>query len=149
MRVRIVILATVLVISARAPVAAVPLRYAALLASGQRLEGDRLSNWHDGNALPQLSGQALLSPGNPFRWLRDRSQPLAEQPPAYVEFHNGDRLPGTVIDYHTGLEQPLDPRPAYFIVRVALNFEPPENKPVAEIRVAAHWVRRIVWQRRG
>lgn len=126
-----------------------PQRYAALMSGGQRVEGYRLSGWQDGNAVPHLGGQPLLAPDNPFRWLRDRSRPLAELPPAYVEFHNGDRLPGTVIDYRTGLEQPLDPRPAHFLVRVALDFEPPDNKPVAEIRVAAHWVRRIVWQRRG
>lgn len=149
MRTRIVTLAAVLALGASALAAGGPPRYAALLSNGQRLEGDRLSNWHDGNALPQLSGQALLAPDNPFRWLRDRSQRLADLPPAYVEFHNGDRLPGTVIDYRTGQEQSFDPRPAHFVVRVAVNFEPPENKTVVEIRVAAQWVRRIVWQRRG
>ena len=136
-------------IAAAAAQAAQPLRYVALLANGERIEGDRLSNWHDPSALPHLSGKQLLSQDNPFRWLRDRAHELADVPPAYIEFHNGDRLPGTVIDYRTGLEDPYDPKPPHFLVRVAVNFDPPENRPVVEIRVAAAWARRIVWQRRG
>ena len=124
-------------------------RYAALLAGGQRLEGDKLTDWHDTKAMPRLEGQPLLEPSNPLRWLRDRSQRLAEPPASYIEFHNGDRLPGTVIDYRTGQELPFDPQPAHFVVRVGVSFEPPENRAVSEIRVAAQWVRRIVWQHRG
>ena len=124
-------------------------RYAALLANGQRLEGHKLSDWHDAKAMPRLDGQALLEPGNPLRWLRDRWQRLADLPASYVEFHNGDRLPGTVIDYRTGQEQPLDPQPAHFVVRPAVTFEPPENRPAGDVQVAATWVRRIVWQRRS
>ncbi len=124
-------------------------RYAALLANGQRLEGHKLSDWHDAKALPRLDGQSLFDQGNPVRWLRDRWQRLADLPASYVELYNGDRLPGTVIDYRTGQEQPYDPQPAHFVVRPAVTFEPPENRPGGDIRVAAAWVRRIVWQRRA
>lgn len=124
-------------------------RYVALLASGQRVEGDKLTDWHDTKAMPRLEGQPLLEPGNPLRWLRDRSQRLAEPPANYIEFYNGDRLPGVVVDYRTGQEQPFDPQPAHFIVRASVSFEPPENRVVTDVRIAAQWVRRIVWQRRG
>jgi hypothetical protein len=128
---------------------AAPPRYSAILATGQRIEGDRLSYWYDNNAMPSLSGQALLDPANPLRSLRDRALPLAELPPAYVEMHGGDRLPGVAIDYRTGGEQPFDPLPPHLVVQSAQAFEPPENRPVPEIRVATEHIRRIVWQRRG
>lgn len=128
---------------------AAPPRYAAMLANGQRLEGAKLSDWHDVKAMPRLDAQALMEPSNPLRWLRDRSLRLAELPQAYIEFHNGDRLPGTAIDYRTGLEERFDPAPSHLVVRAALEFAPPENKPVREIRVTTAAVRRIVWQRRG
>jgi hypothetical protein len=122
-------------------------RYVAMLASGQRIEGDRLTNWHDSNAVPQLAGQSLLAPSNPLRWLRNCSQPLADPPTSYVEFTSGDRLPGEVVDYRSGSEDPYHPKPAHFIVRVPLAFEAPDNKPIPEIRVATRFVSRIVWQR--
>jgi len=48
-------------------------RYVAILAGGQRIVGDKLSDWHDKNAMPRLEWQPLLEPSNSFRWLRDRS----------------------------------------------------------------------------
>ena len=68
--------------------------------------------------MPRLEGQPLLEPSNSFRWLRDRSLRLAELPPAYVEFHGGDRLPGMAIDYRTGQEERFDPLPPHLVVRV-------------------------------
>jgi hypothetical protein len=124
-------------------------RYVALLAGGQRIEGDRLSNWYDAGGVPHLAGQSLLAPTNPFRWLRDRTRRLADTPEAYIEFTNGDRLPGIVVDYRSGQDDAFLPEPPHFIVRVALAFEPPENKPVPEIRVLTQFVRRIVWRDRG
>jgi S1-C subfamily serine protease len=124
-------------------------RFTALLSSGQRIHGDRLTDWHDPGAMPRLEGRALLEPSNALRWLRDRSLGLAELPAAYVELCGGDRLPGTVIEHRSGSEQSYEPLPPHLVVRSAQGFEPPENKPVSEIRVALPLVRRIVWQRRG
>jgi hypothetical protein len=126
-----------------------PLRYVALLSRGQRIESDRLTNWHVANALPQLGSTSLLDPANAFRWLIHRTRRLAETPPAYVEMTNGDRLPGVVVDYRSGGEDIYHPLPPHLIVRVTTSFEPPNNKPVPEIRVATQFVRRVVWQRRG
>ncbi len=126
-----------------------PPRYSALLSSGQRIVGDKLSDWHDKNATPRLEGQPLLEPSNSLRWLRDRSLRQADLPVAYVELHGGDRLPGLVSGYASGKEQAFRPLPAHLVVQTAQAFEPPENRAVTEIRVAVPSVRRIVWQRRG
>src|SRR3982751_5808425 len=76
-----------------------PPRYIARLADGRRIESDRLSNWHDDVGIPHLGREPLLNPANSCVWLRDRRQRLAELPAAYIELTNGDRLPGTVVDY--------------------------------------------------
>ena len=120
-----------------------------MLANGQRIEGDRLSNWYDGGGVPHLGNHSLLAPAAPFRWLRDRTRRLAELPESYVEFIGGDRLPGVVTGYSDGQEDPYQPLPPHLIVRVALTFEPPENKPVPEIRVLTQYIKRIVWQKRN
>ena len=135
--------------SAVAPAAGRQPRFTALLASGQRIHGERLADWHDAKAMPRLEGQAILEPSNSFRWLRDRSLSLPDLPAAYVELFGGDRLPGTVIDHRTGTEQPYQPLPPHLVVRSAQDFEPPENRAVSEVRVALPLVRRIVWLRRG
>jgi hypothetical protein len=88
-----------------------------------------------------------LEPGNPFRWLRFRGRQPAEIPAAYVEMINGDRLPGVVVDYRGGSESKDRSESPHLVVRVTLGFEPPDNKPVPEIRVLTQYVRRIVWQR--
>jgi len=142
------LIATILLTAAPVVGAERPARYAARLASGRRIESDRLTNWYAANAIPHLAGTPLLEPANPFRWLNQRTGGPADEPRSYVEFTNGDRLPGVVIDYRSGAEEPYHPRPPHLIVRVSIDFEPPENKPVPEIRVATQFVRRIVWQRR-
>jgi S1-C subfamily serine protease len=136
-------------LSIESPAAERQPRYAALLANGQRLTGEKLTDWHDKNALPRLDGQPLLEPSNSFRWIRDRSLPLADLPAAYVELAGGDRFPGAVVDYRTGLERPYQALPPHLVVRSTQSFEAPENRPVGEIRIVLASVRRIVWQRRG
>ena len=124
-----------------APAAERPPRYVALLSRGQRIESDRLTNWHSADGKPQLGGASLLGEAAPLRWLVDRRRRPAESPAAFVEFTNGDRLPGVVIDYRAGDEDPYHPLPPHLVVRVSLGFEPPNNKPVSEIRVATKCVR--------
>src|SRR5687767_3958903 len=84
-----------------------PPRYSALMTGGQRLTGEKLVDWHDKQAVPKLEAQPLLDPSNPVRWLRDRSLSQPALPAAYVEMNTGDRLPGTVVDYRAGKEQPF------------------------------------------
>jgi hypothetical protein len=123
-----------------------PARYLATLASGKRVESDRLTNWHISNSIPHLGGTSLLDPADPLRWLRDRSHRLGQEPEAYVEMTNGDRLPGVVVDYRSGSEEPYHPQPPHVVVRAFVDFEPPNNKPAPFVRVRTQYVRRIVWQ---
>src|SRR5262249_39256919 len=92
-----------------------PARYAARLASGQRVESDALANWYAANGVPQLGGTALLDPANPFLWLRNRARRLPDEPSSFVEFTNGDRLPGVVIDFRSGMESPYHPQPPHLV----------------------------------
>jgi S1-C subfamily serine protease len=143
-------LATLLLILAAANARAdKPPRYSALMTGGQRLLGEKLADWHDKQAVPKLEAQPLLDAGNPVRWLRDRSLPQPASPAAYVETHTGDRLPGLVVDYRTGKEQPFFPQPPHLLVAPHQQLEPPRKPETAEIRVTLAAVRRIVWQRRG
>jgi len=123
-------------------------RYQALLQNGQRVQGKSLSDWHEPQRIPRLDGQPLLEPGNPARWLRDRSQPLPEVPTACIELHTGDCLPGNALSANTGLEAKDEPLPAHLVVEPRVTFEPTKERPVPRIRVATSYVRRIIWQRR-
>ena len=149
MLLRFILLGLATILAATCAAAERPPRFAALLTNGQRLQGNRLTDWHEKNPQPKLEGQPLLEASNAFRWVRDRSLNLPDLPVAYIEMQTGDRFPGLAIDYHTGHDQPFEPLPPHLVVRSAQRFEPPENKPVAEIRIALSFVRRIVWQRRG
>ncbi len=126
-----------------------PPRYSALMTGGQRLTGEKLSDWHDKQAVPKLEAQPLLDAGNPIRWLRDRSLPQPALSAAYVEMNTGDRLPGMVVDYRAGKEQPFFPLPPHLLVAPQQQLEPPRKPESAEIRVTLSSVRRIVWQRRS
>lgn len=126
-----------------------PPRYSALMTGGQRVTGEKLADWHDKQAVPKLEAQPLLDPGNPVRWLRDRSLPQPSLPTAFVEMHTGDRLPGIVADYHTGKEQPFLPLPPHLLVTPQQQLEPPRKPETTEIRVLLSGVRRIVWQRKA
>ncbi|WP_425617221.1 PDZ domain-containing protein [Anatilimnocola sp. NA78] len=123
-------------------------RYQALLQNGQRVQGKALADWHEPQRVPRLDGQPLLEPGNPARWLRDRSQPLPEVPTACVELHTGDCLPGNTLLAFTGLEAKDEPLPAHVLVEPRVTLEPTKERPVPRIRVATQYIRRIIWQRR-
>ncbi len=126
-----------------------PPRYSALLMGGQRVSGAVLADWHDKNALPRLDAQPLLDPANPVRWLRDRSLPLPQLPVAYVETHTGDRLPGQVVNFRTGREQPFTPLPPHLLIAPTQDLEPIRKAETPEIRVVLSSLRRVVWQRRS
>jgi len=118
-----------------------------MLAGGQRIAGEKLADWHTPDAKPRLDNQALLDPGNPLKWLRDRSVPLAAAPAAFVETNTGDVLPGTVVEARTGQEAPFDPLPPHVLVEPAVELSPPAKPEQTTIRVVTSALRRIVWQR--
>ncbi len=124
-----------------------PLRYTGMLANGQRISGDKLSDWHNAEAKPRLDNQLLLDPGNPVKWLRDRALPLASLPEEFVETHTGDILPGAVVEFRTGQESPFDPLPPHLLVEPSIALAPPGKPEVTTIRVAIGGLKRVVWQR--
>ncbi|MCO6455660.1 MAG: NPCBM/NEW2 domain-containing protein [Pirellulaceae bacterium] len=126
-----------------------PARYAALLQSGQRFQGDELTEWHSTAGSPKLDGQELLG-DDPFRWLIDRRLvPMSVQPPARVELFGGDVLPGRVLAYAEAAAHRFEPAAAHFVVEPAVPLRPPQPAYEPTVRVAARAVRRIVWQPSG
>jgi len=119
-----------------------------MLASGQRLQGNTLTEWHDSNATPRLDGQPLMDAANPLRWLYDRSTRPAELPSAFVETFSGDRLPGRVVEYRSGQDSTFDRLPPHLLVEPSITLSPPAKPTTNTVRVALPMVRRIVWQRR-
>ena len=126
-----------------------PPRYSGMLASGQRIAGEKLADWHQRDTIPRLDNQPLLDPANPLKWLRDRSLPLAAAPSAFVETHTGDILPGSVVEARSGQETPFDPLPPHLLVEPAIELSPPARPEQTTIRVAISALRRIVWQRQA
>src|SRR5712691_6254683 len=84
--------------------AAGEMRYSAQFASGKRLDGAEIREWHDPAAQPRLDNQKFFVPADHVVWIEDNSIPLADPPAAFVEFFGGDRLPGRVTEYRTGTE---------------------------------------------
>jgi hypothetical protein len=123
-------------------------RYQAVLQNGQRVQGKSLSDWHEPHRVPRIDSQAILEPGNPARWLRDRTHPLPDTPPVFIEMHTGDCLPALVLEARSGLESKFDPLPAHVIAEPRITLEPPKDRPVRRVRVDVSYIRRIVWQRR-
>ncbi len=149
MNLRCLYITLLLLVAAARPSAAQTQRFAAMLAGGQRLEGNQLQEWHHRSQRPRLSGEDLLSDGNPLAWLRDRSLHPSSPPKSYVEMTSGDRLPGEVV----GFAADDDPRqwqslPPHFIVRPSVNVSPPHGQTHDDVRVVRRFVRRIVWQQR-
>src|SRR5262249_28609962 len=62
-----------------------------------------------------------------------------------VELFGGDRLPGQVIGYRYGTEQPLERQPAHLLVKIDPDAV---HSPYPVVRVRAQAVRKVVWQPR-
>lgn len=122
-------------------------RFTAVLADGTRVTGPEVHPWHIAGAQPKLGDAFLLDPKNPVRWLRDNSLPLPAEPEAMVEYVGGDRLPGTVVSFSRGNDNPLEIEPPHLVVETPKNYDWPDARRDT-LRAAARWLRRIVWQRR-
>jgi len=97
------------------------------MTAGQRLNGEKLADWHDKGAVPKLEAQPLLDAGNPVRWLRDRSLPQPALPMAYVEMLTGDRLRnGGRLSHRQGTA--FFPLPPHLLVTPQQQLEPPRSR---------------------
>lgn len=122
-------------------------RFLAVYASGKRLEGSEIRGWHDAQGEPMLDAQRLQQPGDRLLWLENRSTSAAFLPPAFVEFTTGDRLPGEVVGFRTGRENPERLLPPHFLVVPAVEVDLPGSTRQEPVPIVARWLRRVVWQR--
>ena len=71
-------------------------RYIAVFGDGSSAIGREVRNWAEKNQQPSLNNRNLFDAGNPLRLLRDTTITAKLEGP-YIEFANGDVLPGRVI----------------------------------------------------
>jgi hypothetical protein len=131
-----------------AAVSAQSTRFAAQFASGKRMTGAEIRNWHESQAEPQLDSVKLFAPDDRIQWIEDTSIAPAADPPACVEFFGGDRLPGRVTEFHSGSGSLFRKTPPCVIVVPAAGVDWPETRRVEGIPVMARWLRRVVWHKR-
>ncbi|MSR57636.1 MAG: hypothetical protein EXS05_08185 [Planctomycetaceae bacterium] len=123
------------------------LRFAAQLQSGKRIEGNELRGWHETKAEPRLDAQELFNPADRAVWIEDRAARSIDPPAAFIEFTNGDRLPGRVTAFRTGRESAFRHLPPHFLIAAAIDVDSPDNLRSAGVPIRASWLRRVVWQK--
>ncbi|PHS02197.1 MAG: hypothetical protein COA78_21875, partial [Blastopirellula sp.] len=124
-----------------------PQRFLAKLEHGELIQDKQLRNWYSDNALPQLAGKSLLTGGNPMRWLVDRNLQSPDVPKAFVEMHNGDRLPGRVLSAVTANSTTMLAEPSHFLVTPSSSLtKSSRSDEPTDIRVIQSAVRKIVWK---
>jgi hypothetical protein len=128
-------------------------RYEAVFSEASRLEGDKLSGWHEQPGSPRLDNTALLDAKRPLRWLQDRSltpwRPVEQL--AYIEFVGGDRLVGSIVDTVAGNETNALRVRTHLLVKPAAPLHDPGRTP-RYLRVLPGRIERVVfrspWRRR-
>lgn len=115
-------------------------RYWALLRNGTQITGSEIGDLNDANQKPTLEGTPLFDPGNPARLVRDMTAESVLRGP-YVEFSNGDVLPGKVV--RSGDPAPDEQVPPHLVV-LPDGTLPVPGRESREVRVRQSFVRRIV-----
>ncbi len=123
-------------------------RFSAQFASGKRLNGAEIHDWHDQKSDPRLDNQKLFFSSDRVQSIEDHSIAPAETPDAFVEFFGGDRLPGRVIEYRTGQEAIFRKSPPCLVVAPEAAIDWHETRRLAGVPVIVNWLRRVVWQAR-
>ena len=122
-------------------------RYAALFNDGARVEEAEVREWFEPTSPAKIAGKLLFDANNPVRWIIDRQQSAAIDPPMYVEFQGGDRIAGEVVSYRGDSGNSYEVLPAHLIVRPPVDLQPPDDPQLGDVRVSTEWLRRVVWQR--
>ncbi len=128
-------------------------RYAGAFTDGSRVEGKELSGWSSGSERLRLDGTELFGSPRSLRWLCDRTLQPAEPPgtpprdlPAFVEFANGDRLPGHVVRYQELQADDGFGDRGQLIVQLPAPLKRPGSWDTVQLRVLPQFIRRIVWR---
>ena len=122
-------------------------RYRGELNDGTLVEAPEILGWHETQSQPSLDSRPLFDKQNPIRWIVDLSTRYASLPEAYVEFWNGDRLPGRVLLSQSGSESPYDQLPAQLVVEGRERWFFPRRPQGGQSHVLLTFVKRIVWER--
>lgn len=122
-------------------------RFLAVFQSGKRLEGEDIRGWHEWPSEPRLDSQKLFLPADRLLWIEDRSLRPQELPYAFVEYSDGDRLPGQVVEYRSGREPVYRQQPPHFLFAPSISVDAPGSARSDGIRILARWLRRVVWQK--
>ncbi|HLJ11155.1 MAG TPA: hypothetical protein VKU82_08200, partial [Planctomycetaceae bacterium] len=117
-------------------------RFSAQFASGKRMSGAEIHDWHEPGAQPRLDTQKLFFPADRVQWIEDNSIPLAAIPESFVEFFGGDRLPGRVTEFRFGQELLLRKSAPYVLVTPQAAVDWPETKRLSGVPVLVGWLRR-------
>lgn len=118
-----------------------PDRYWAMFRDGSVLIGKDLRDWHERGRMPSLNGKPLFDANNPLRMLRDTTIQSQLNGP-YIEFANGDVLPGRLIG-----GMPADPAtrmPTHLLVSVVSPMQA-FDKRTTEIAIKPDHVARVVF----
>ncbi|MEM7394793.1 MAG: NPCBM/NEW2 domain-containing protein, partial [Verrucomicrobiota bacterium] len=121
-------------------------RYVAEFQNGDQIPALKPDGWGQPTDTPSIKGVQLFDPANPVRWILRTDPPPTNRIDAFVEFHNGDRLPGMVYAFDPGDD---DARrlsaPPTFLVAVDFPLRSSRRGALPVLRVNADMVRRIVW----
>ncbi|MBN2474840.1 MAG: NPCBM/NEW2 domain-containing protein [Pirellulales bacterium] len=125
-----------------------PPRYLAVFADGTRVEGQKISDWHQHTGSPKLDSTNLQDPHRPLRWLCDKTlEPFEadDDTGGFVEMIGGDRLPGRVVGFRQGEPgSSICQRPHLLVApRVYVNY--PDHRPRQQVGVLLRYVRRVVF----
>ena len=128
-------------------------QFTGAFADGTRFQGAQLTGWPDSQGQPRVKDPkdqaralgAVFDAGNPVNWLFNERNEAPAIPRPCVELFGGDRLPGQVIGYRYGTEQPVERQFAQLLVKLDPDAV---QSPYSQVRVRAEAVRKVVWQPR-
>ena len=125
-------------------------QYEAVLSDGTRIEGSRLTGWHEYNSVPHLKGVRLSDGNRQLLWFRNRSvrphNPSSNRL-GFVEFVGGDRFVGRVIGLAPSSQTDGLYVPVHLLVKPAAPLHMPGYQPLTHVRILPGHVQRVVWGR--
>ncbi len=119
-------------------------RYEAVLASGERVRGDEVADWHSPDSRPRLAGVDLFDDANHVVRLRDNRLPPPALEGAFIEFFGGDVLPGQVVAVGAS-ETHFEDHSPHLLVEPEVPLDLPGRAVRGSLRVVSRWIRRVVW----
>ncbi len=135
--------------------------YVGAFVDGTKLRGQELKDLSEAPAAWNLDGKFLFDSDKPLRWLKNRKLPAASPPASFIEFRNGDLLPGEVSHFHDAKTPEEDFSETCLVMSTTII--PAEVAEVSAkakggvfrpgvrfrtLRINVEQARRVVWQRR-